>query len=317
MSRQIDVSQPKVSRIATKETELDRAALLELLVSVVLLSSAWPLTKAALDTGSSPLWFAEARSVLSGLTIGLMLLARGRLRLPCRADLPSLLAIGALQLAGYFALAHAAVAWVAAGRTAILANTTTIWIVPLSLVFLRERIPPRRWLAAALGLAGVVVLMGPWSIDWRAAPVLIGHAFLLGAGLSWSVAMIVTRARPPAMSMFALLPWSFALSSVLLLPLVALTEPHGVLASGAVGWAALAYIGLVAGPFGTWCIVEATARLPAMVSSIGFLATPAVSLVLANRLLGEPLTLDLLLGSGLIMAGVGSAALPERERGRA
>ena len=42
-----------------------------------------------------------------------------------------------------------------------------------------------------------------------------------------------------------------------------------------------------------------------------------MSLVLANRLLGEPLTLDLLLGSGLIMAGVASAALPERERGRA
>ena len=42
--------------------------------------------------------------------------------------------------------------------------------------------------------------------------------------------------------------------------------------------------------------MEATARLPAMVSSIGFLATPAVSLLLANWLLGEPLTADLLLG---------------------
>ena len=214
---------------------------------MVLLSSAWPLTKAAFDAGSSPLWFAEARSVLSGLTIGLMLLARGRLRLPRRVDLPSLIAIGALQLAGYFALAHAAVAWVAAGRTAILANTTTIWIVPLSLIFLRERIPPQRWLAAGLGLAGVVVLMSPWAIDWRATPVLIGHGFLLGAGLSWSVAMIVTRARPPVMSMFALLPWSFALSSLLLLPLVMVTEPHGQLASGPMGWSALAYIGLIAG----------------------------------------------------------------------
>ena len=68
--------------------------------------------------------------------------------------------------ARYFAFAHVAVAWVPAGRTAILANTTTIWIVPLSLVFLHERIPPRRWVAAGLGLAGVVVLMSPLAIDW-------------------------------------------------------------------------------------------------------------------------------------------------------
>jgi len=291
-------------------------ALLELAASVVLLSSAWPLTKAALDTGATPLWFAEARSVLSGMTIALLLALTGRLRLPVRADLPALAAIGSLQLAGYFALAHAAVAWVAAGRTAILANTTTIWIVPLSLLFLRERIPPRRWLAAGLGVLGVVVLMNPWAINWRSAHILIGHAFLLGAALSWSVAIIVTRAHPPVSSTFTLMPWCFALGSLLLLPVVLLAAPHGMLARGATGWGALAYIGLIAGPFGTWFIVEATARLPAMVSSIGFLATPAISLLLANWLLGEPLTADLLLGSGLIMAGVGSAAWPEKRTRR-
>ena len=77
-----------------------------------------------------------------------------------------MLAVGGLQLGAYFALAHEAVAWVPAGRTAILANTTTIWVVPLSLFFLRETIPPRRWLAAGMGLAGVLVLINPLAIDW-------------------------------------------------------------------------------------------------------------------------------------------------------
>ncbi len=315
MSRIVDVSQPEAAVPGQLEASISGIALLELLASVVLLSSAWPLTKAALDAGATPLWFAEGRSVLSGLTAGLVLLLRGRLRVPGRRDLPALAAIGSLQLAGYFALAHAAVAWVAAGRTAILANTTTIWVVPLSLLFLREHIPARRWVATVLGLAGVGVLMNPWAIDWTSAPVLIGHAFLLGAGLSWSVAIIVTRARPPALSMFELLPWCFLLASVLLLPVVLLLAPDGRVAAGTVGWGALAYIGLLAGPLGTWCVVEATARLPVMVSSIGFLSTPAVSLLLANWLLGEAFTPDLLLGAGLIMAGVASAAWPQR-RGR-
>ncbi len=125
--------------------------LVQLGASVVLLSSAWPITKLALQDGASPLWFAVGRAGLSGLTALFALTVAGRLRRPGRADLPSLLAVGLLQLAGFFALTHAAVAWVPAGRTAILSNVTTIWIVPLSVLLLREAIPLRRWLAAALG----------------------------------------------------------------------------------------------------------------------------------------------------------------------
>jgi drug/metabolite transporter (DMT)-like permease len=128
---------------------------------VVLLSSAWPLTRIALALGATPLWFAEGRAVLSGVTAALIVVARGRLRVPGRADLP-----------------------------------------------------------------------------------------------------------------------------------------------------ALAYIGFVAGPLGTWCVVEATAKLPTIVSSVGFLTTPAVSLVLASLLLGEAITADLLAGSALIIGGVAIAAFP-------
>jgi O-acetylserine/cysteine efflux transporter len=293
--------------------QLPTAGLVQLAASVILLSSAWPLTKIALSLGSTPLWFAEGRTVLSGLTVAAVLALRGALRRPHRADLPALLAVGVLQLGGYFALAHEAVAWVPAGRTAILANTTTMWVVPLSLVFLHERIPLRRWAAAAFGLAGVVILMSPWAIDWTSRTALVGHAFLLGAALSWSVAIIVTRAARPHLSMFELLPWCFAVGAMMLAPLLIWHAPDGTLGSRPGSWAALAYIGLLAGPFGTWCVVQATATLPTVVSSVGFLTTPAVSLVLANLFLGEAFTVDLLLGSALIIGGVGFAAWPGRQ----
>jgi len=302
--------QPTDARISQIDTAVPTAGLIQLLVSVVLLSSAWPLTKIALTQGTTPLWFAEGRAVLSGITAAAVVSARGRLRLPRRADLPALTAIGALQLAGYFAFAHVALAWVPAGRTAILANTTTIWVVPLSLLFLGEAIPPRRWLAAGLGLAGVAVLMSPWTIDWTSPRVLIGHAFLLAASLSWSIAIIVVRASRPSLSLFELMPWCFLLASLLLLPLVLWEAPHGTIGTQPGCWLALATIGFVAGPIGTWFVVEATAKLPTMVSSIGFLATPAVSLLLANLLLGEPFTADLLSGAALIIGGVAVTALP-------
>ncbi len=250
--------------------------------------------------------------MLSGATAALILAMRGKLRVPRRADVPALVAIGVFQLGGYFALSHEAVAWIPAGRTAILANTTTMWVVPLSLIFLHENIPARRWLAAGFGLLGVVVLMSPWAIDWTSRNILVGHAFLLGAALSWSIAIIVTRAATPRMSMFQLLPWCFAVASVMLLPLILWHEPHGSLGTTSASWAALGYIGLIAGPFGTLCVMQATATLPTVVSSVGFLTTPAISLILANIFLGEPFTTDLLLGSALIIGGVGFAAWPDK-----
>lgn len=312
MLRSGEVSLPGVVASLDDEKQTMTAGFTQLAVSVILLGSGWPLTKIAVSLGSTPIWFAEGRSVLSGATIAVILALRRHLRLPRRVDLPAMVAVGAGQFGLYFAFAHEAVAWVSAGRTAILANTTTIWVVPLSLIVLREPIPPRRWLAAGLGLAGVAILMGPWSIDWSNRSILIGHAFLLAASLAWSVSIIVIRAVPPRSTLFELVPWCFAISAALLAPLVLWHEPHGGIGTHPVSWAALAYIGLIASPFGSWCVVQATATLPTLVASIGFLMTPAVSLLLANAALGEPITVDLLAGSALIFVGVGCAAWPVR-----
>jgi O-acetylserine/cysteine efflux transporter len=285
-----------------------------LLLSVVLLSSAWPLTKLAIGHGAAPLWFAEGRAVLSGLTAAALLAAMGRMVLPVRRDLPAMVSVGLFQLAAFFAFAHLAVAWVPAGRTAVLASTTTIFVVPLSVLVLGETITPRRWLATIVGLAGIAVLVGPWAINWASPRALIGNGFLLCAALSWAVALITVRRAPPRHSMFELVPWCFLLGSLALLPAVLAEEPHAVLGQGAAAWGPLLYIGLLAGPLGTWGVMEAAMLLPAVVSSVGYLATPAVGILLSAWILGEPITPDLVGGTVLILAGVGVAAWPGRAR---
>ncbi len=224
------------------------------------------------------------------------------------------LTIGVFQIALFFVFSHLAVARVPAGRTAMLANTTIYYVVPLSMLILGERIPPRRWIAAACGVGGVCVLMSPRAIDWSSTPVLVGHMFLLLAGLAFGISIVIVRARPPRAPMFELLPWCFLIASLLMLPLVAWEAPRGTLGGGVANWAGILYVGLIAGPLGTWGIVEATIRLPTVVSSVGFLATPAAGLILSNLMLGEPLTADLLAGSALILGGVGLATVPGRAR---
>ncbi len=69
-----------------------------------------------------------------------------------------------------------------------------------------------------------------------------------------------------------------------------------------------------AGPLGTWGVIEATVILPAVVASVGFLATPAFGILVSNWILGEAITPDLIFGTGLILAGVGLAAWPAARR---
>lgn len=285
------------------------AALLPLFGAILLFGASWPITKIAVADGAGPAWFALGRAGLSGLGATTLLLATGRLRRPGRADLPALLAVGIFQLAGFFGLAHLAVALVPAGTTAVLSNATTLWIVPLSLLVLHERIPRRRWAATLASIMGVVVLAGPWAIDWSRPGILLGHALLLGAALSWSIAMVALRRWPPRLTMLQMLPWAFALATLLLLPL-ALSRPFGHWT--APGWAALLVIGALVGPGGTWCVMRSTMTLPVVVASIGFLGAPAIGLLLASLWLGEPLTWPLAAGSLLILAGVAIAAWPAR-----
>jgi drug/metabolite transporter (DMT)-like permease len=275
-------------------------------VSVVLFGGTWPVTKAAVGAGATPLWFGLSRAGLAALMAALLLAALGRLRLPARQDWRVVVPIGLLQIGGFFALAHLALLVVSAGRTAVLANVVTYWLIPLSMLFLGERVPARRWVAAALGLAGVGALAGPWAVDWGSARELLGHGMLMLAALLWSVAIVVTRRWPPHRPMLELLPWCFGVGMLVLGPLALLLEPRGGIPAAA--WPHMLAVGAAAAPLGTWCVIEVGRRLPGAVSSVGFLLVPAVGVILAALWLGEPVGWDVLAGGALIVASVVLAA---------
>ncbi len=278
-----------------------------LAISVVLFGGVWPVTKDAL-AHATPLWFAFSRCAMAGAITLLLLAGLRRLRWPARADLPALLAIGLLQLGGFFALTHTALALIPAGRMAILTNVTVFWLIPLSWWVLGERVSPLQWLAAGIGLLGVGVLMQPWAMTSGGATLdaLPGYMMLLGSSLFWSIAILVTRRLPPRRPVMELLPWCFAIAALLLLPLALWREPAGGI--GAPSWPHAAFIGAIAAPIGTWTTIEAGRRLSGFRASVGFLVVPALGVLISNLWLGEALGWDVLVGGGLIAASVVLAA---------
>lgn len=279
---------------------MSRAPLAYLAGAVLLLGACWPATRWAVQHGAGSAWFALGRAALSAVSACAVLGVMGRLRWPGRADMPALLALGGLQLAAFFALSHAAVEHVGAGRVAVLSNAVLVPAVPLSVLVLHERVSPNRWLAAGVAFAGVVVLAGPWTADWHGPGVAWGGVLLAAAATCWALAIVAMRRWPPAVPVGSLLPWSFALAAALLLPW-ALLHPRGAWTAGS-GWA-LVLIGLFAAPWGTWCVLQAQRLLPVAVSSTGFLLAPVLGLLLGVAWLGEALTVDLVLGAALVLGG--------------
>ena len=283
-------------------------ALQLLLLAVVMFGGVWPLTKVAFQH-ATPLWFGFSRAALAAASSMLLLGMLRRLHAPARQDLPGILAIGLFQIGAFFGLVHLALSLVPAGRTSILGNVTIFWLVPLSVWLLRDRVSPRRWAAAGLGLAGVVVMMGPWGMDWGLPGMVFGHGLLLGASLCWSLAIILTRMFPPRAPILELLPWVFLLGAALILPFAVWREPFSM--GGGLGsdaWGAAAFIGLVAAPIGTWATVEAGRHLNPVVASVGFLMVPLLGVALATFWLHEPLGWELILGGILVMVSVLVAA---------
>jgi O-acetylserine/cysteine efflux transporter len=285
-----------------------RAALIQLAVVVAVFGGAGPVIKLGLAE-ATPAWLAFWRALLSALTTAALVGLRGRLSLPRRRDWPAVAGVGAFQIGLFFIFLHTALAVVPVGRGVLLCYTTSLWLVPISMFVLNERADRRRVAGVLLGLAGVVTLANPWEIDWTSARQLLAHALLLGAALSWAIAIAVLRAGPAATPLADLLPWQFGLACLMLLPAAALLEPSGGVTPGARSGFALAYLGVFGGPIATWAANSVSRALPVLVSSLGFLGVPVVSVALSVAFLGEAPTPALVGGGVLILAGLATLAL--------
>jgi len=282
-----------------------------LLASVVVLWGAnWPMMKIAL-TQITPMWFAVARLTLGAATLLAVLAATGRLALPSRRDLPVIVSVGLLQMVAFMTCVNFALLEVDAGRAAILAYTTPLWVTPVAVLLLGEHIDARKAVGLALGLSGVAVLFNPLGFDWSDREVVRGNGLLMLAALCWAGAILHTRVHAWAASPLQLAPWQMALAAPILIVLAWHFEGDAEIAWSPGLVAILAYNGPIATAFCFWAVVTVQRNLPTISTTLGLLGVPTAGMLLAALLLGEPLSLTRLGGFALILGGMALVNLAE------
>lgn len=274
-----------------------------LLVGVVILWGAnWPVMKVGLQS-MPPVWFAAARMTLGAASLFALLAVIGRLKLPTRRDLAVVFTVGGLQMAAFLVLVNFALQHVEAGRSAVLAYTTPLWVTPAAMLLLGETMNRRKLLGLCLGLGGVAVLFNPLGFDWASRDALVGNALLLAAAFSWSLAILHVRVHRWDSSPLQLAPWQMVLAAVPLALLSWVSEDWSAIRwSGELG-VILAYNGPLATAFCFWAVVSVNRALPATTTSLSLLAVPVAGVLASAVFLGEALTPTLVGGLILILAG--------------
>lgn len=287
-----------------------RTAALLFAAVIVLWGVNWPVMKIGLES-IPPFHFALARMLLGGLTMFAVAALAGQLRVPSRHDLPVVLSVGLLQMGAFMALVNWGLEFVGAGRAAILAYTTPIWVVPLSLLTLRERLPALKLLGLLLGLGGVAVLFNPLGFDWSDRHVLLGNGLLLLGALVWAVLIVQIRGHRWDGTPLSLAPWQFSVAVLLLAPLALVVEHDEPIRWSTELALVLAYNGPIATAFCFWAMISVTRALPAVSTSLGSLGVPVIGMMSAAWWLGEPLTPTNTGGLLLVLAGLGAVAMAD------
>lgn len=280
-----------------------------LLLAVVLIwGISWPVNKIGLHY-ISPLWFAALRLSVGAITMFIVVIALKKLIIPTRKDIPLLLVIGVLQVAIFMLCINVGLKHVNAGRSAILVYTTPLWVMPLAILFFKEKASIGKWLGFFLGLSGVLILFNPLEMDWSNHEVILGNGILLGASFVWAISMLCTRNMRWHHSPLELIPWQLAIGAIILWVFAIRMDSLNSLTWHLPTIEAALFTGIFATAFAYWGAIVISKELPSITASLSFLGVPVCGLIFAAFILGEPITPSILLAMLVILAGIACVAL--------
>ena len=259
-----------------------------------------------------PFLMGAARFLVAGVLLGGWVAWRERPRWPTARMWGWALVTGALLFVG----GNGGIAWatrtVSSGVVALLAASLAIWMVLLDWLRPGGRRPTALVLGgAALGLAGVGVLVGPSRLAGAGSVDPFGAAVALGGSFTWAAGSLLSRHRTAPASAILGSAMQMLVGGVLLLALAAL---HGDLTPAGMatllpssGWrwfGALVYLVIAGSLIGftayIWLMRNAA---PSKVATYAYV-NPVVAVLLGWALGGEPIGVRTLAASAVIVTAV-------------
>jgi drug/metabolite transporter (DMT)-like permease len=274
--------------------------------------SSYLLIKYSLES-FSPAEVVFLRAALASLVLVPLCWFRGGAARAALKDGPRhparILAVGMLFVVAPFLLISYGEHVVPVGLTAVLISPAPIFIAAFAPVLdSSERLRGAQWIGLAVGLGGIALLVGVESIG--TLDQFLGAMAMIGAAASYAGASYLVKFQWAGVPSIATSAWAVTAGAIIVLPVAILTA-HGGTPGGRAIWATV-----VLGPVNTGLafviyyglIGEIGAGRAALVAYL----TPPFSLAFGVIFRDERITLAVIAGLALILAGVSLASRPAR-----
>ena len=239
--------------------------------------------KVAVEAGVPPAFVAWSRVALGAAVVVPLAWRRGALR-GLGGRWRAVVAYAACEVAVPFFLIAAGEERVASSLAAILIASMPLMVALLS-VWLSpdDRATGLRLVGLAIGFGGVVALLG---VDVAGRPgELLGAALILVATLGYASATIIVNRRLADLDPLGPIAASLALATLVLVPAVVITPPHGAPPGDALG--ALAVLGFVCTALGLVLFFRLIVEAGPSRASVITYVNPLVAVVLGVLVLDE------------------------------
>ena len=266
-----------------------------------------------------PFLMAGTRFAISGAALYAWARFREAER-PTRAQWKAVSVVGLLMLFG----GNGAVVWaeqrVPSGIAALLVAIVPVWMVLLDWARPQGKRPSAAvFIGLALGLAGLVLLVGPGALAAHGGVDTLGSLVLVAGSLFWASGSVYSRyGAHPRSAILTTGMQMLAGAAAFLLAAVLTGELHdfhptAVSPASAIGLAYLVTFGSLIGFTAYVYLLRATT--PAKASTYAYV-NPVVAVLLGWAVAGEPVTARTLMAAAVILAGVAIITRPGRS-GRA
>ena len=256
-----------------------------------------------LAAGADPITMAVLRWAI-GFAVVLPVALVMRAKFPPRADWPAVVALGICFFGLFFVFYNIAVGYTTAARAALALSTLPLQTMVVAALLGIEALSLRKSLGVAIAMLGV---FGALASGLSAAPegAWRGEAIMTGAALCMAFYSVWTRRFIERSSALGFLTVGMGAGAVALIIVGLVSGRLAVLASfTAAQWTAGIYLGIGGGALAFILWVMALQRTTPTLVTNTMAVNPIAAAVLATQLVGEPITLNLVVGLIAVFAGI-------------
>lgn len=273
------------------------------LMAYLALTQFWGISFVLVQIGGAemhPAFLMEARVIISVLC--LVLYAKVlRQKLVFRGQWRHFAILGLLNCALPMSLIVGASQYMTASLAAILIACVPLFTATINLLWLKESLSLKKVIGLLIGLAGVMIVVG-WNPVTLSLELVVASGVVLAAAFSFGVSGVYSKIALKGIAPLSLTTGQQIGATIWLLPL-ALLNPPAVWPSAETIMAVI-FLGIFSTALAFLLMFYLTARIgPVKSQSITYLI-PVAATVWGALLLGESVGMGVMLGFGVIVAGL-------------